>query len=84
MATSMRTQKAEILNWLQRIGYITPKDAIALCGCYRLAARISELRAEGWMIVTEKSRIKGAHRAVHRLIDDKKMTEEERQNGIYR
>ena len=84
MATSMRTQKAEILNWLQRIGYITPKDAIALCGCYRLAARISELRAEGWMIVTEKSRIKGAHWAVYRLLDNKKMSKEEMKDAVYR
>ena len=45
---------------------------------------VKNLRAEGWMIVTEKSRIKGAHWAVYRLIDDKKMTEEERQNAIYR
>lgn len=46
----MRTQKAEILNWLQRIGYITPKDAIALCGCYRAVRMLStggeDLRAE--------------------------------------
>lgn len=84
MATEMRTQKAEILNWLRRTGKITQIEAIDLCKCYRLSARISELRAEGWMIVTEKSRIKGAHWAVYRLIDDKKMTEEERQNAIYR
>lgn len=84
MATEMRTQKAEILNWLQRIGYITPKDAIALCGCYRLAARISELRADGWPIVTEKSRIKGARWAVYRMLDNRKMSKEEMKDAVYR
>lgn len=63
-----RSQKAEILNWLQHLGTITPKDALELCGCFRLSARIADLRSEGWLIVTEQPRIKGAHYAVYRLL----------------
>ena len=84
MAVEMRSQKTEILNWLRRTGTITPKDAMQLCGCYRLSARIADLRAEGWMIVTEKPRIKGAHYAVYRLIEDTKLTPEEVRHAIYR
>lgn len=84
MAVEMRSQKTEILNWLRRTGTITPKDAMQLCGCYRLSARIADLRAEGWMIVTERPRIPGAHYAVYRLIEDTKLTPEEVRHAIYR
>lgn len=72
----MRSQKEEILRWLLQIGTITPKEAIALCGCYRLSARIADLRAEGWIITTEKPRIKGAKYAVYRLVDANKASRE--------
>lgn len=68
MQIEKRSQKAEILNWLQKLGTITPKDAEALCGCMRLAARISDLRADGWLIVTEAPRVKGARYAAYRLL----------------
>ena len=73
----MASQKTEILNWLRQVGYITPKDAMALCGCMRLAARIADLKADGWLIITEQPRVKGAHYAVYRLLDDEKMKEGE-------
>lgn len=80
----MRSQKTEILNWLQAVGKITPKEAIALCGCLRLSARIKDLREEGWYIVTERPEIKGAHYAVYRLLSDQRLTKEEMANAIYR
>jgi len=32
---------------------VTQQDAIRFCQCYRLAARISDLRADGHVIVTQ-------------------------------
>ena len=84
MAVEMRSQKTEILNWLRRTGKITQIEAIDLCKCYRLSARIADLRAEGWLIVTERPRIPGAHYAVYRLIEDTKLTPEEVRHAIYR
>jgi hypothetical protein len=47
-----QTQKRMIINHLRGNGDITPKDALELFGCFRLAARIAELRKEGWDIST--------------------------------
>jgi hypothetical protein len=46
-----KTQKQEILEFLQTGREITPMDALGHFGCFRLAARIDELRAAGWPIV---------------------------------
>lgn len=49
-----KSQKQMILEYLQAHGSITPMDAINHCKrCFRLAARIADLRAEGHNIVTE-------------------------------
>jgi hypothetical protein len=37
---------------LQEIGGITPVEALEKYGCFRLAARIEELRKQGHQIVT--------------------------------
>lgn len=68
MAENKFSQKTEILKWLQHGYTITPKEAMELCGCYRLSARIADLRADGWLIVTEKPRAKRAKYAVYRLL----------------
>lgn len=68
MEAEKKSQKAHILNWMMHGYTITPKDAIELCQCYRLSARIADLRKEGWLIVTEAPRAKGAHYAVYRLL----------------
>lgn len=36
-----------ILFYLKEYGKITAKDALQLCGCMRLAARIHDLRRKG-------------------------------------
>lgn len=47
------SQKELILEYLRRHGAITADEAQAHCKrCHRLAARISELRADGHNIVT--------------------------------
>jgi hypothetical protein len=45
------TQAGRILRYLQAGHRLTPLDALELFGCFRLAARVHELRREGWAIV---------------------------------
>jgi Helix-turn-helix domain len=47
------TQTARILALLQ-CGPVTPLQALEQVGCFRLAARISDLKAEGHVIVTDR------------------------------
>lgn len=41
------SQNQMILDYLERNGSITQKEAIDYLGCYRLPARIGELKARG-------------------------------------
>lgn len=41
------SQKIKILRWMQNKGSITPQDALTF-GCMRLAARIKNLRSDGY------------------------------------
>lgn len=43
----MESQNAAILNHLKKVGPITPIEALDRYGCFRLAARIYELRQKG-------------------------------------
>ena len=43
-------QASRILAYLRQGHRITPLDALELFGCFRLAARVHELRREGWAI----------------------------------
>lgn len=69
------SQKKVILAHLRRFGSIEPMTALREYGCYRLGARIGDLRAEGHNIVTEMlesvSRITGrpVHFANYKLIE---------------
>lgn len=47
------TQKTAILDHLKRFGSIEPLTALREYGCYRLGARISDLRHDGYDIETE-------------------------------
>ncbi|MFN4023171.1 MAG: helix-turn-helix domain-containing protein [Hydrogenophilus thermoluteolus] len=53
---SKRTQAQGILEQLKR-GPITAIDALNGCGCFRLAARINDLRRSGYLIASEKRRL---------------------------
>ena len=44
------TQAGRVLAYLRAGHRITALDALELFGCFRLAARIHELRGEGWAI----------------------------------
>ena len=50
---SRPTQANQILGYLRRAG-VTPIDALNLFGCFRLAARVCELRKAGWPITERK------------------------------
>lgn len=45
-------QTAEILSHLKKNGSIEPMDALAQFGSFRLAARIYDLRTQGYQIET--------------------------------
>lgn len=49
-----RTHKAQILAYLQSGKSITPIDALQLFGCFRLGARIYDLRKSGVEILMER------------------------------
>lgn len=61
------TQKSVLLDHLKKFGSIEPLTALREYGIYRLGARISDLRNDGYNIITETisstSRITG--RPVH-------------------
>lgn len=50
--TKAATQNKQILNHLHNIGPLTPGEALVQYGCFRLAARIFELRKAGERIST--------------------------------
>ena len=48
------SQAMTILRHLQSKGPISQTEAVELYGCWRLGARIFDLRKAGWKIVSEK------------------------------
>jgi hypothetical protein len=44
------TQEQAILKYMKTVGPITPMEALRYFGCFRLSARILELRQEGHTI----------------------------------
>jgi hypothetical protein len=46
----IQTQNDAILAWLETGAGITPLDALHRFGCFRLGARIFDLRRRGWEI----------------------------------
>ena len=55
-----RSQCDAIAAWLEANGSITPLKALELCGCMRLAARVSDLRARGMPIETVRESRNGS------------------------
>ena len=53
------TQANAILKHVQDGNGITPMDALELCGCFRLSARIADLKKRGYEIITEKVKVDG-------------------------
>lgn len=56
MIPQVQTQRNKILEHMIVHGSITPLEALENIGCFRLGARIFELRKRGYIIDTEKER----------------------------
>ena len=61
------SQEKDILGYLQRNGSISPLEALEQFGCFRLAARINDLRAKKHNIKTYIGNENGKQFAVYRL-----------------
>ena len=48
-----RTQCEYLAEYLDMYGSITPLEALTAFGCFRLSARIADLRADGYAIRTD-------------------------------
>jgi hypothetical protein len=69
------TQNDAIRAHLESGKSITPLDALRDYGCFRLAARIDDLRNQGLCITTEFEMRNGKKYASYRLIRPKTTTE---------
>lgn len=67
MITKIDSQNNVILAYLLKGKGITPLDALQLCGCFRLSARIHDLRGKGFAIDTEMVDVNGKRVARYRL-----------------
>lgn len=50
---ALDSQNALIKGWLLNGKSITPMEALNMFGCFRLSARIANLREEGLQVVTD-------------------------------
>lgn len=69
-----KSQKELILDYLRAHGCITPDDALRLeKRCFRLSARIKELRNDGYNIITDNQDVDGnpVNYAIYRLKEEK-------------
>jgi hypothetical protein len=66
------TQEEWILDALKRRRKLTALDALRGCGCFRLAARISDLRKQGHSIMTESVSDGGRVYARYQLIQKRR------------
>ena len=64
----MKSQEEEILNYLKEGNSITPLEALKQFGCFRLGARIYELKARGYNIEMQLCEVMGGkHVAEYRM-----------------
>ena len=68
----MKPQSRDVLELLRKFpaSGITQHDAITFCQCYRLAARIADLRADGYTIESTWETFKGRRFARYTLVPD--------------
>ena len=64
----MKTQKKQIEKYLSSGKQLTPMQALSKFGCFRLAARVAELRNEGLNIKTKILTKKGKSFASYTLV----------------
>ena len=56
---TIQSQAKRILEYLKAGNGIIPMDALDLFGCFRLGARIADLKRMGYDIVTERVKVEG-------------------------
>ena len=61
------SQESQILSHMRRYGSIEPLTALDKYGCFRLAARITDLKDRGYKIATEMVKKGGKRFARYRL-----------------
>ncbi len=61
-------QTSQILAALREGRSLTPMDALHEFGCFRLAARIADLRSQGYLILTETESKDGKVWAKYRMV----------------
>lgn len=67
-AAEKRSQKLKILEYLKEGGELTAMKALNLFGCFRLAARIADIRSMGYEIQRDwMETADGARVAVYRM-----------------
>ncbi len=77
------SQAQRILDYLQKGTKISPVEALTLFGCFRLAARIGELRNQGHNIVTQICRdVNGRRYARYHLEPSHGEEEAQLQEGV--
>ena len=64
----MKTQKQQIQAYLTKGKAITPIDALNKFGCFRLSARIADLRNDGLNIATKYVTKKGKNFASYSIL----------------
>lgn len=53
----MESQNQQILDYLKTGKVLTPIEALDMFQCFRLSARIYELKDSGWPIMCERKRV---------------------------
>ena len=64
----MKSQEQKILSWLKQGRRLTPIQALNKFGCFRLSARIKNLRNQGHNISTEIVKNGNTRFARYRLV----------------
>lgn len=63
------TQNEQILEYMRENGSITPLEALKEIGCFRLGARIYDLKHEGHLIHSKNETNNGKHYARYYLTE---------------
>lgn len=63
----MTSQKKQILSYLRKGYKLTPIEALNLFGCFRLGARIYELKKDGYNILSEMISVNGKRFSKYKL-----------------
>lgn len=66
------SQNDQILNYLKAGNSITPVEALEMFGCFRLGARISDLRHQGYDIISQLVERNGKRFAKYFLFQEEK------------